>query len=73
MVRDSLMEPGTEERASIAGELCEKGLWREVLAFVQKWREDKPVRLPRAYYYLGVGLDRVAPLFRRQKWRIGRR
>ena len=36
------MEPGTEERASIAGELCEKGLWREVLAFAQKWREANP-------------------------------
>ncbi len=24
-----------------AGELCEKGLWREMLAFAQKWREEK--------------------------------
>ena len=46
----------------IAGELCEKGIWREVLAFAQKWREENAADY-RAYYYLGPGLDRVAQVF----------
>ena len=58
MVRDSIMEPNTREKERIAGELCEKGLWREMLAFAQKWRETNPSD-PRAYYYLGVGLTRL--------------
>ena len=40
----------------MAGELCEKGLWREVLAFAQKWLEANPGSA-RAYYYLGAGLS----------------
>ncbi|MGA9780068.1 MAG: tetratricopeptide repeat protein [Limisphaerales bacterium] len=55
MVRDSIMEPGTENRAKLASELCEKGLWREMLAFAQKWREENAADY-RAYYYLGLGL-----------------
>ena len=55
MVRISTMEPDTEDRAKIAGEFCEKGLWRELLAFAQKWREESAADY-RAYYYLGLGL-----------------
>jgi tetratricopeptide (TPR) repeat protein len=39
----------------MAGELCEKGLWREVLAFAQKWRDEKAADY-QAHYYLGLGL-----------------
>jgi tetratricopeptide (TPR) repeat protein len=53
---DSSMEPNAEERVKIAGELCEKGRWREVLAFTQKWRDQNPAD-HRAYYYLGLGLS----------------
>ena len=55
MVRASTMEPGTEDRAKLAGELCEKGLWQEMLAFARKWREENAADY-RAYYYLGLGL-----------------
>jgi tetratricopeptide (TPR) repeat protein len=55
MVHGSTMEPGTEDRAKLAGELCEKGLWREMLAFARKWREENAAD-SRAYYYLGLGL-----------------
>jgi len=49
------MELDTEDRAKLAGELCEKGLWSEVLAFAQKWRKEDAADY-RAYYYLGLGL-----------------
>lgn len=49
------MEPGTKDRAKLAGELCEKGLWREMLAFAHKWCQDGAADY-RAYYYLGLGL-----------------
>jgi len=49
------MEPHTEERVRIAGEMYEKGLWREVLAFAQKWRDENAADY-RAHYYLGLGL-----------------
>jgi tetratricopeptide (TPR) repeat protein len=55
MVRASIMEPNTEQRARTAGELCEKGLWREVLAFAQKWRDENAADY-QAYFYLGLGL-----------------
>jgi tetratricopeptide (TPR) repeat protein len=49
------MKAGTEDRAKLAGELGEKGLWREMLALAHKWREEDASD-HRAYYYLGVGL-----------------
>ena len=50
------MEPSTEEKVRKAGALCEKGMWREVLAVAREWREANPTD-PRACYYLGVGLS----------------
>ena len=55
MVRASIMEPSTEERARMAGELCEKGSWREALAFAQKWREENATDY-RVHYYIGLSL-----------------
>jgi len=55
MVRDLDMEANTEEKARIAGEMCEKGLWRDVLAFAQKWRDENTADY-RAHYYLGRSL-----------------
>jgi len=49
------MEPHTEERARNAGELCEKGLWREALAFARKWRDENATDY-QAHYYLGRSL-----------------
>ncbi|MGH7992773.1 MAG: tetratricopeptide repeat protein [Limisphaerales bacterium] len=49
------MESGTEDKTKIAGELCAKGLWRELLAFARKWREENAADY-RAYHYLGLGL-----------------
>jgi tetratricopeptide (TPR) repeat protein len=49
------MQSGTEDRAKLAGELCEKGLWREMLALAHKWRAENAAD-HRAYYYLGLGL-----------------
>jgi len=50
------MEPSTAERDRLAGEMCEQGLWPEVLAFAQKWQEDDP-NDHRAYYFIGMGLN----------------
>jgi len=50
------MERSTEERDRLAGEMCEKGLWPEVLAFAQKWQEDDP-NDHRALYFIGMGLS----------------
>ena len=55
MVHNSIMEQSTEERARIAGELCEKGLWRDVLVFAQKWCDENPSNYL-AQYYLGRSL-----------------
>ena len=50
------MELNSEEKSGMARELCEKGLWPEVLAFAQKWREENPADY-RALYYIGLGLS----------------
>jgi len=46
----------TQERDGLAGEMCKKGLWPEVLAFAQKWQEQNP-RDHRALFYIGLGLS----------------
>jgi len=50
-----MMETSTKERARMAGEMCEKGSWREVLAFARKWRAENTAD-HRAHYYVGLGL-----------------
>ena len=50
-----------ERKARIARGLCEKGLWPDVLAFAQKWREKEPADY-RALYYIGLGLSGIASL-----------
>ena len=50
------MERSTEQRDRLAGEMCEQGLWPEVLAFAQKWQEDDPSD-HRAHYFIGMGLN----------------
>ena len=32
----------SEKKVGIARDLCEQGLWPDVLAFAQKWREKNP-------------------------------
>jgi len=49
------MEPHIEKRARNAGELCEKGLWREALAFARKWCDENATDY-QAHYYLGRSL-----------------
>jgi tetratricopeptide (TPR) repeat protein len=51
----SVLEPGADQKAEQARELCEKGMWSKVLAFAQKWREQDPSD-HRALYYIGLGL-----------------
>jgi Tfp pilus assembly protein PilF len=48
------MEPITAAKGRTADEMCDKGRWREVLAFAQKWREESATD-HRAHYYLGRG------------------
>jgi tetratricopeptide (TPR) repeat protein len=50
------MTPNTEEKAKVARRFCENGLWRELLAFAQKWHEEKPADYE-ALYYLGLGFS----------------
>ena len=50
------MEPDSEGKVRIARELCEQGLWPDVLAFAQEWREKEPADY-RALYYIGLGLS----------------
>jgi len=40
--------------AARARSLCERGLWRDVLAFAQRWHEQDPADY-KALYYLGLG------------------
>ncbi len=50
------MELDSERKVGIARGLCEQGLWPDVLAFAQKWREENPADY-RALYYIGLGLS----------------
>ena len=53
---DSNMASSSVDQARVVAGMCEKGMWREVLAFARQWREANPTD-PRAYYYLGEGLS----------------
>jgi tetratricopeptide (TPR) repeat protein len=43
-----------EENPRIAREMCELGLWKEVLAFAQQWHMEAPSDYM-ALYYIGLG------------------
>jgi len=49
------MEPDTDQKAGHARELCEKGLWPEVLELAQKWHAENPADA-KALFYQGVAL-----------------
>jgi tetratricopeptide (TPR) repeat protein len=53
---DFNMASSSVDQARVVAGMCEKGMWREALAFAQQWREANPTD-PRAYYYLGAGLS----------------
>ena len=44
-----------EEKIKAARELCDRGLWPDVLAFAQKWHAENP-RDARALFYRGAAL-----------------
>ena len=45
-----------EDKTVRARSLCERGAWREVLTFAQRWHEEDPADF-RALYYLGLGFS----------------
>lgn len=45
-----------QENGGIAREMCELGLWQEVLAFTQQWHFDQPTD-DKALYYMGIGFS----------------
>jgi tetratricopeptide (TPR) repeat protein len=49
------MELDTDQKTEQARELCEKGLWPQVLAFAQEWHAENPAEA-RALFYQGVAL-----------------
>ncbi|MGA3284116.1 MAG: tetratricopeptide repeat protein [Verrucomicrobiota bacterium] len=49
------IEPDTNQKAEEARELCEKGLWPQVLAFAQEWHAENPEDA-KALFYQGVAL-----------------
>jgi tetratricopeptide (TPR) repeat protein len=50
------MELNGKHKVKAARGMCEKGLWQEVLAFAQSWRERDPSDY-QALYYIGLGLS----------------
>jgi tetratricopeptide (TPR) repeat protein len=49
------MTSGSEEKNKTARELCDKGLWPDVLAFARKWRSENPADA-KALFFQGVAL-----------------
>jgi tetratricopeptide (TPR) repeat protein len=49
------LELETEQKAGQARELCEKGLWPQVMALAQEWHTENPADA-RALFYQGVAL-----------------
>ena len=45
-----------QDNARLARQMCEKGLWQEVVNFAQQWRHANPGD-PKALYYLGLGFS----------------
>jgi len=52
----SAVNSNTEEKSAHARELCEKGLWVEVLGFAQQWRAECPEDY-HARFYMGLGFS----------------
>jgi Tfp pilus assembly protein PilF len=50
------MQVNGKHEIKTARGMCEKGLWPEVLAFAQNWRERDPSDY-QALYYIGLGLS----------------
>jgi tetratricopeptide (TPR) repeat protein len=46
----------SEEKSARAREMCEKGLWPEVLDFAQKWQAENPAD-HKALFYMGLGFS----------------
>ena len=51
-----------ENKAGHARELCNQGLWPEVLAFAQKWHAESPAAT--ALFYQGVGAGGAGAIWR---------
>jgi tetratricopeptide (TPR) repeat protein len=49
------MASGSEKKIKAARELCDKGLWPDVLAFARKWRAENPADA-KALFFQGVAL-----------------
>ena len=49
------MASGSEDKIKTARELCDKGLWPDVLAFARKWRAENPAEA-KALFFQGVAL-----------------
>lgn len=45
----------SEDKIKTARELCEKGLWPDVLAFAEQWQTESPDEA-KAFFYQGVAL-----------------
>ena len=44
------------ENASVAREMCEQGLWAQLLALTQDWQREEPADY-KAWYYAGLGFS----------------
>lgn len=55
------MASSKQEKTRTARELCEKGLWPDVLAFAQQWRAENPADAT-AWFYSGVALASLGRL-----------
>ena len=49
------MASGSEDKIKTARELCDKGLWPDVLAFARKWHAENPAEA-KALFFQGVAL-----------------
>ncbi|MBI3851412.1 MAG: tetratricopeptide repeat protein [Verrucomicrobia bacterium] len=50
------MARNAEEHCRLARQMCEQGLWHELLTFAQKWHEENP-NDHKALYYMGLGFS----------------
>jgi len=57
------MELDTDQKTEQARELCEKGLWPQVLAFAQEWHAENPAEA-RAFFLSRRSARGVGPVRR---------